>query len=280
MTFNNHSAETYIPDNAKKGSTVYLAFAAHQDDIEIMAADGILKAFKDKNGCFVAVVTTDGAGSARDGIYKHYTDEDMMRIRRAEQKKAAVVGEYAALYLLNYQSNAVKSPQNIAISDDYLKILRKYKPDVVYTHNLLDKHDTHLGVVTKAISAVRRLPKADRPKRMYGCEVWRNLDWLPDSQKVGFDLSSNENLLAALLGVFDSQITGGKRYDLATQGRRLSNATYSASHAVDAVKGMSYALDLTPLITDEKADIADFALSKIEAFKKEVENQLKNVLLY
>ncbi|MDR1940355.1 MAG: PIG-L family deacetylase [Clostridiales bacterium] len=278
MTFNNHSAEVYIPDNAKKGSVVYLALAAHQDDIEIMAADGILKAFNRKNGGFVAVVTTDGAGSARDGIYKAYTDDDMMKIRRAEQKKAAVVGEYSALYLLNYQSAAVKSPKNIAIAEDYIKILKKHKPEIVYTHNLLDRHDTHLGVATKAVAAVRNLPKADRPKRLYGCEVWRDLDWLPDSEKTGFDLSANENLLAALLGVFDSQITGGKRYDLATQGRRLSNATYSASHSVDAVKSVSYALDLTPLINDVKADITDFALSKIEAFKKEAESKLKNVL--
>ncbi|MDR3293603.1 MAG: PIG-L family deacetylase, partial [Clostridiales bacterium] len=76
MTFTNHSAEVYIPDTAKKGKTVYMAISAHQDDIEIMAGDGILKSFNDKNASFVAVVTTDGAGSARDGIYKDYTDED------------------------------------------------------------------------------------------------------------------------------------------------------------------------------------------------------------
>ncbi|MDR3264187.1 MAG: PIG-L family deacetylase [Clostridiales bacterium] len=278
MTFNNHLAEVYIPDNAKKGATVYLALAAHQDDIEIMAADGILKAFNDKNGSFVAVVTTDGAGSARDGIYKNFSDADMMKIRRVEQKKAAVVGEYETLYLLNYQSSAVKSPNNIAITEDYVKILKKHKPYAVYTHNLLDKHDTHLGVVTKAVKAVRRLPKKDRPQKMYGCEVWRGLDWLSDSEKAAFDLSSNENMLAALLGVFDSQITGGKRYDLATQGRRLANATYSESHSIDTAKSITYALDLTPLITDDKADIIDFALSKIETFKKDAASKLDRVL--
>ncbi|MDR3293231.1 MAG: PIG-L family deacetylase, partial [Clostridiales bacterium] len=198
---------------------------------------------------------------------------------RVEQKKAAVVGEYETLYLLNYQSAAVKSPNNIAISADYVKILKKHKPVALYTHNLLDKHDTHLGVVTKVICAVRELPKADRPLSLYGCEVWRNLDWLPDGEKVSFDVGYNENLLAALLGVFDSQITGGKRYDLATQGRRLANATYSESHSVDRSKGVSLALDLTPLIKDDKIDVTDFALSKIESFKKEAETKLKNVML-
>ena len=36
---------------------------------------------------------------------------------------------------------------------------------------------------------------------------------------------------AALIGVFDSQIAGGKRHDLAVLGRRRANATYNASHA-------------------------------------------------
>ncbi|MDR2047329.1 MAG: PIG-L family deacetylase [Clostridiales bacterium] len=279
MTFTNRSAEIYIPENAKKANKIYLAIAAHPDDIEIMAADGILKSFYGSDNGFVAVVTADGGGSARDGRYKDFSDEDMMKIRRAEQKKAAVVGEYSTLYLLNYQSSVIKSPQNISIIEDYVKILKKHKPAVVYTHNLLDKHETHLGVVVKAVQALRALPKSERPPYFYGCEVWRNLDWLPDDEKVRFNLSSGENLQSALLGVFDSQISGGKRYDLATQGRRLSNATYSESHSVDVTRGMSYALDLTPLINDPAVDIADFALSKIDAFKKEAVEKLKKVLL-
>jgi len=39
-----------------------------------------------------------------------------------------------------------------------------------------------------------------------------------------------ENLQFALLGVFESQIAGGKRYDLALMGRRRANATYFESH--------------------------------------------------
>ena len=69
--------------------------------------------------------------------------------------------------------------------------------------------------------------------------MWRDLDWLMDADKVVFDVSAHENLQAALLGVFDSQICGGKRYDLATMGRRRANATYFASHGVDVSTGNS-----------------------------------------
>ena len=88
------------------------------------------------------------------------------------------------------------------------------------------------------IAAIRRCPPAERPEKLYGCEVWRDLDWLTDEDKVVFDVSAHENLQAALLGVFDSQICGGKRYDLATLGRRRAHATYFASHGTDDATGL------------------------------------------
>ena len=141
--------------------------------------------------------------------------------------------------------------------DDLVEILRATRPDVVYTHNLADKHDTHVAVALRTIAAIRRLPAAERPSRLYGCEVWRDLDWMPDEEKVAFDLSAHESLQAALIGVFDSQICGGKRYDLATQGRRRAHATYAASHGTDAATSLSYAMDLTPLVADPSLSPAD-----------------------
>ena len=77
-----------------------------------------------------------------------------------------------------------------------------------------------------------------------------------DADKVVFDCSAHESLQAALLGVFDSQICGGKRYDLATMGRRKANATYFESHGVDEAQQLAYAMDLTPLVADPKRDVA------------------------
>ncbi len=49
------------------------------------------------------------------------------------------------------------------------------------------------------------------PQKIYGCEVWRDLDWIVDSDKVVFDVGAHENLAVALTGVFDPQISGGKK---------------------------------------------------------------------
>jgi len=107
--------------------------------------------------------------------------------------------------------------------------------------------------------------------------VWRDLDWMVDDGKIAFDLTAHENLQAALLGVFDSQICGGKRYDLATMGRRKAHATYFESHGVDQAQGLSYAMDLTPLIQDPHKPIQPFVRELIEAFACDVTSRLQRV---
>lgn len=201
----------------------------------------------------------------------------MRVIRFKEQRKAAAVGEYAAMAMLDHPSSAVKDGACQQPVDDIAALLDAMRPEVVYTHNLADKHDTHVGVALRTIAAIRRLPAAQRPKALYGGEVWRDLDWMCDEDKVAFDYSRHENLQAALLGVFDSQIAGGKRYDLATLGRRRAHATYHASHGTDATTGCSFAMDLTPLLQDDAIDPADFVQGFIARFAGEVEDRLKRL---
>lgn len=258
--------------------TTHMSIAAHQDDIEIMAYDGILQCFNNPDQWFFGVVVTNGSGSARDGEYKNYTDEEMIQIRKLEQKKAAFIGEFGALALLDHPSSEVKNPQNDEIVDELLQLLNAAKPKILYTHNLADKHDTHIGVVTKTIQAVRKMAPKDRPEKVYGCEVWRDLDWMVDEDKIRFDVSGHPNIAASLVEVFDSQIIGGKRYDLATMGRRLANATYSESHFVDKATAVSVAMDLTPLILDDGLDMKTFVLDQIEKFKKDVEKRVAKML--
>ena len=75
----------------------HMSIAAHQDDVEIMALEGILAGFGSREKWFMAVIVTNGAGSPRDGLYASYNDEQMQEVRRLEQKKAAFVGEYSAV---------------------------------------------------------------------------------------------------------------------------------------------------------------------------------------
>jgi LmbE family N-acetylglucosaminyl deacetylase len=281
MRFNRETAEVFVPDGLPVAEalarTTHMAIGAHQDDLEVMAFDGIMQCFQQAERWFCGVVMTDGSGSPRAGLYRNYSDEAMQAVRRKEQKKAAIIGEYGAQVLLDYPSSAVKQAGHQAPVEDIKAILLAAQPEVVYTHNLADKHDTHIGVAVKVIQAMRELPAETRPQHLYGCEVWRDLDWMLDPDKVVFDLSTHENLQAALLGVFDSQISGGKRYDLATLGRRRAHATYFASHETDVATGLSFAMDLTPLIEEPGSDIATFVAGLVQRFAQEVNDRLVNM---
>jgi len=243
-----------------------------------MAYDGVIQCFQQKERWFTGVVVTNGSGSPRAGVYKKYSDAEMVLVRRKEQKKAAMVGDYAAQFLLDQPSAAIKDANNAAPVDDLEAILRVCRPEVVYTHNLADKHDTHVGVALKLIGGIRRLPADLRPKRLYGCEVWRDLDWLSDDVKQCLPASKYPNIAAALVGVFDSQVSGGKRYDLATAGRRLAHATYYASHATDTETAMNFAMDLTPLVANPGLAVAPFVTAFIDNFKADVEKKLAQLI--
>lgn len=279
MDLKMESAEIYVPngtpENKALARTTHMGISAHQDDIEIMAYSGILECFGRNDRGFMGVVVTDGAGSPRDGLYADYSDEEMKNVRRTEQKKAACVGEYCAQAFLDYPSASVKDSSIADVVDDLKKILTATCPQIVYTHNLADKHDTHVATSLRVIRAIRELPNDARPSKLYGCEVWRDLDWLSDEDKVLFNVEAHENLAMALIGVFDSQICGGKRYDLATLGRRRSHATYSASHGTDVSSALSYAMDLTPLIENDSLDIAGYVEEFLKRFADDVSSKLQ-----
>jgi len=281
MKFHLDTAEVYVPDSQPLeqalARTTHLCFSAHQDDIEIMAAQPIVECFQQKDRWFTGVVVTDGRGSPRNGLYGKYSDDEMRLVRFKEQRKAAFVGEYAAQVMLDLPSKIVKDAARKEPVEDILKILRATRPQVVYTHNLADKHDTHVGVALRVIEAIRRLDQAERPARLVGCEVWRALDWMSDSDKIQMNVSDHENLQFALLGVFDSQIAGGKRYDLASMGRRRANATYFESHGVDATTALSYAMDMSPLMSDATKDPVAFAQDFIQRFAQDVNDRIRRM---
>ena len=278
MRLHNATSEIFIPDNAPVEDALqritHLGIGAHQDDLELMAFHGITACYAKTDLWFGGITCTNGGGSPRAGIYAGFTDAQMMAVRRREQNAAAAVGGYGAMIQLDYPSSMVKSAADPSLKDDLKSILSRMHPQVVYTHNPADKHDTHIGVVVATLQAMRELPRHQRPPRIWGCEVWRSLDWLPDPDKVLMDVSGRDNLAAALNGIFDSQIVGGKRYDAAAIGRRSANATFFESHATDETTQLIFGMDLSLLVSDESLDILEYVLGFIRKMEDEVRAKL------
>lgn len=282
MNFAQSAADIFVPDALSPcialAQVTHLCVAAHQDDIEIMAHAGIVDCLETPGKWFGGVVVTDGAGSPRSGVYSKYTDEKMMAVRREEQRQAARLGRYSIQIQLAHPSPTVKSAAAAGlVRRDLEAVFTACTPEVVYLHNLADKHDTHIGVALRCLEVLRALPLEKRPRRVLGCEVWRDLDWLSDADKVALDAGRRPELAAEMLKAFDSQVGGGKRYDLATQGRRLANATFHASHATDRVAGITWAMDLTPLVQDATLSVCDYILGYIDRLRSDVAARLERL---
>jgi LmbE family N-acetylglucosaminyl deacetylase len=279
MKLSHPQADIFVPSGdaspeAALRRVTHLAVGAHQDDLEIMAHAGIADALDAPGKAFGGVVVTNGAGSPRTGAYAHLTDEQMQAVRREEQRKAATLGRYAIQLQLGHTSADVKKPGHAGVAADLAAIFSGCTPEVVYLHNAADKHDTHVAVLLRCLEALRSLPLERRPRKVFGCEVWRDLDWLMDADKVALDSGRQAGLSAELLKAFDSQVTGGKRYDLATLGRRSANATFHTSHATDKVAGITWAMDLTPVVLDPGVDIVVYTLAHVDRLRADIAARL------
>ena len=226
---------------------------------------------------FVGVTVTNGGGSARMGAYAQKTDEELIEIRHGEQNIAAALGDYAAQIQLRYPSSAIKGTNPQAgdqLVSELVEILSAAKPKIIYTHNPFDKHETHVAVMAALLRALpiylKECAPEDRPEKIYGCEVWRGLDWVPDSMKVALDVSSHTDLQRALIGAHDSQIAGSKGYVGGTLGRETANAVYSNPHALDDMKAATLALDMSEFLRNPHLTLAEFMQPFIDGFTKEV----------
>lgn len=278
MKFLNAGADAYVPDGSTIEEalmrTTYLSIGTHQDDCEIMAYHAISQCYESEENWFTAVVLTDGSGSPRSGEFANYTNEQIHMKRSAEQRVAADVGKYSAVIQLCYTSEDVRTKRCADVEGELIRIISQAKPKYIFTHNPIDRHETHLGACIRIIHAIRKTPRECRPEKVYGMEVWRSLDWLSDRERLLFDTSRYPNIENGVITAYDSQCTPLKRFDLAAIGRRLGNATFQAPRDNDTTNSCSIGMDLTPLIEDETLDIREFALAHIDRFYQDAKELL------
>ena len=260
------AADCHFPAGEAPATVTHLGIGAHPDDLEFMALHGILASYTNPENRFGAVVITDGAGSPGAADREHLVAQ-----RRTEQRRAAELGRYGFVVQLGYDSRAVKGgPQFHDLVEDLTALLRASDAGIVYSHQPFDRHPTHQWAFRATLAALHRLPPDQRPFRWLGGEVWRGLDWLPAGRKVRLDVSGGVGLAAQLGKVWTSQLTGGKRYDLAVDGRYRANATFDNSHASDAATHLSYAIDLTELLATNGPTTDAFVDAVLAEFAAEI----------
>ena len=278
MNLHNSTASIFVPDGKPVTEALsrvtHLGIGAHQDDLEFMAYHGILACYGNDQKWFGGITCTNGSGSSRTGPYAGTTRRANDGDTPAGAKHRRSHWPVRAMIQLDYPSSAVKSPTDSAsqerLESDSRPPVRKSSIPIILPTNMIPMWVSLLP----PCKPCAELPREERPGKVWACEIWRNLDWLNDSEKVLMDVSGRDNLAAALNGVFDSQIVGGKRYDLATAGRRSANATFFESHATDKTTQLIFGMDLLPLVADEALDILDYVYGFIDRLKTDVRQRL------
>ena len=151
MKFFQPEASLYAPARqdplAGLSATTHLGIGAHADDLEILAFPGISACYRHPSHRFSGVVVTDGAGSPRTGSFANTSDSEMVAIRRNEQQRAADLGHYASVIQLGYPSPEVRKTDRSKLISDLVQILKVAQPQILYLHNPVDRHETHLAVL-------------------------------------------------------------------------------------------------------------------------------------
>ena len=162
-----------------------LVVSAHPDDPEFSAGGSIAKLAID--GAEVTyVIVTDGSQGGENPKQK---DSELAAIREKEQRAAARVLGVKKVEFLGYKDGHLT--HDLKLRRDIVRMIRKYKPDVVITHlpgRLIDapmggSHPDHIAVGEATFAAVypdSRNPRAFRSllKEGYPAFVVKEL-WVP-----------------------------------------------------------------------------------------------------
>lgn len=274
--FASPAAEIHVPDGvdpaAALARTTHLAIVAHPDDLEFSAFHGIAECYAHPDRWFTGVVLTDGVGGPSLGA----DNADLLRAERSrEQRSAADLGRYSAVVLLGATSAELKAPTPpAALTADLAALVRRCAAGTAYLHAPTDRHDTHVAALVHAHRALAALEPAERPGAVWGVEGWRDLDWLVGDERVALPVDAHPELAAALLGLFESQVAGGKRYDLAVAARRRAHATFGDAHAPDGPAAVTLALDLAPTLRAGGPTLRQLARRAVARLGDDVDDRL------
>jgi LmbE family N-acetylglucosaminyl deacetylase len=199
-----------------------LVVSAHPDDPDI-GAGGSVARLADNGTEVVYVVVTDGSQGGEDPKQK---DSELVAIREKEQKAAARVLGVKKVEFLGYKDGHVMP--DLKLRRDIVRMIRKYKPELVITHmpgRVLDQpmggsHPDHIAVGEATLAAVypdSRNPRAFRSLLKEGLDAHEVKEvWIPFWKSGDYlvDISSTLDRKIEALKKHKSQVAKpGKEWD-------------------------------------------------------------------
>lgn len=129
-----------MPKNKFK-RRVILAVFAHPDDACFSAGGSVAKWTSEGAKVYFLVLTNGNKGSDDHKM----TSEKLVKVRRAEQEKAAKILRVEEVFFLNY--NDCELEPSMAVKRDIVKVIRQVKPDTVITFDPRYRYSTERGFI-------------------------------------------------------------------------------------------------------------------------------------
>ena len=138
-----------------------LVIAAHPDD-EVLGMGGTIKKLsKQKNRIHLCVVS--------EGASAQYDDKKMIKIRRDACLKSGKILGISTFTFLDFQDMMLDSTPQLEINQELEKIIKKYKPRIVYTTPSNDLNKDHQKVFESTLVVTR--PHSNSVKEILSYEI-------------------------------------------------------------------------------------------------------------
>lgn len=114
--------------NSMKGKTI-LVIAAHPDDPEFGCGATVAKYILERAKAYYVICTNGQRGSRHHDI----DGKKLIAARHKEQRKAADIIGVTETFFLDHEDGALEA--NMSLKEELVKIIRRLKPDIVFTHD-------------------------------------------------------------------------------------------------------------------------------------------------
>lgn len=150
----NSRAMKYVPTSNKKGKIVTLCFGVEAGDVEVIGSSLCGQVLADGARSFIGVIARTPHDIEPASLYSEYSEEEMVSIRLHEAIKAANIGSYQSLYLLNYgQLEAI----NEEMINDYVELINTYRPETIVTFSPLEEDPERIVCLKSVLIALERV---------------------------------------------------------------------------------------------------------------------------